>query len=72
MDPTACLQLILESIEDYHTGKAYKGAADYEDLREDTIEHLENLLYWLKKNGFMPSIPDKYKPQEGGRADQAV
>lgn len=60
MDPTACLQAMLESIQAYH--KAIH-TEDKEIEVEDTIVHLEHLLQWLKNDGFMPEIPDKYKQE---------
>lgn len=42
MDPTACWRLIKEAIEDARW--------------EEAAEHAENLLEWLRRNGFPPNI----------------
>lgn len=43
MDPTACLARILRALES--------------DDRAEACEALEDLATWLKRGGFMPSVP---------------
>jgi len=49
MDPEATLEQLIEALEELHADPSA------EDARKAAIDHLENLLVWIKGGGFSPS-----------------
>lgn len=51
MDPQATLNLLLDAIDDWHKADT----EDKYDIRDEVIQHLEDLAEWLKNDGAMPT-----------------
>jgi hypothetical protein len=62
MDVNDTLKVILDTIADYELLKATRPNKDLLDFEDTVIEHLDALLSWLKQGGFMPKLPQGYRP----------